>query len=77
MAEPTADGRTALSTDEAAALREAAAHEREQADTLAAVLEDIVTNGLPDPAQCTPRADAREAQGQCLLGTDDARRHVA
>ncbi len=30
-------------------------------DRFAAVLEDIATNGLPDPEQCTPWEELREA----------------
>jgi len=37
-----------------------AARTRADADRLAAVLEDIAANGLPDPEQCTPWEDLRE-----------------
>ncbi|QNT98353.1 hypothetical protein HEP81_08125 (plasmid) [Streptomyces griseofuscus] len=36
------------------AVRAYAAKTRADADRFAAVLEDIATNGLPDPEQCTP-----------------------
>lgn len=42
-------------------LRAYAAKTRESADQLAAVLEDIATKGLPDPEQCTPWEELREA----------------
>ncbi|MFI8201027.1 hypothetical protein ACIF6K_31645 [Streptomyces sp. NPDC085942] len=41
-------------------LRAYAARTRESADQLAAVLEDIAANGLPDPEQCTPWEELRE-----------------
>ncbi|GGS94455.1 hypothetical protein [Streptomyces cinerochromogenes] len=49
-----AAGREALTPDGANALRAFAARTRENADRLAAVLEDIALSGLPDPATCTP-----------------------
>ncbi|WP_329580426.1 hypothetical protein [Streptomyces sp. NBC_01361] len=42
-------------------VRAYAAKTRESADQFAAVLEDIATNGLPDPEQCTPWEELREA----------------
>ncbi|MEU1555609.1 hypothetical protein ABZ517_23230 [Streptomyces scabiei] len=48
--EPAADG-----------LRAYAARTRESADQLAAVLEDIATNGLPAVEDCTPWEELREA----------------
>ncbi|MFE0737491.1 hypothetical protein [Streptomyces sp. NPDC058855] len=43
------------------AVRAYAAKTRADADRFAAVLEDIATNGLPDPEQCTPWEELREA----------------
>ncbi|MGX1851604.1 hypothetical protein OIU91_40770 [Streptomyces sp. NBC_01456] len=45
----------------AEAVRAYAARTRANADQLAGVLEDIATNGLPDPEQCTPWEELREA----------------
>ncbi|ANW22654.1 hypothetical protein [Streptomyces clavuligerus] len=42
-------------------LRAYAARTRESADRLAAVLEDIATNGLPAVEGCTPWEELREA----------------
>ncbi|WP_331723978.1 hypothetical protein [Streptomyces sp. NBC_00005] len=42
------------------AIRAYAAQTRANADQLAAVLEDIATNGLPDPEGCTPWEELRE-----------------
>jgi hypothetical protein len=42
-------------------LRAYAARTRESADQLAAVLEDIATNGLPSVEDCTPWEELREA----------------
>ncbi|MEU5557943.1 hypothetical protein AB0H47_17720 [Streptomyces globisporus] len=53
--------RQQVEPDTADGLRAYAARTRESADQLAAVLEDIATNGLPDPEQCTPWEDLREA----------------
>lgn len=39
-----------------------AAKSRADADWYAVVLEDIATNGLPDPEQCTPWEKLREAR---------------
>ncbi|MFF8919527.1 hypothetical protein ACF08M_41150 [Streptomyces sp. NPDC015032] len=43
------------------AVRAYAAKTRADADRFAAVLEDIATNGVPDPEQCTPWEELREA----------------
>ncbi|MEV6004408.1 hypothetical protein AB0M25_35450 [Streptomyces griseomycini] len=43
------------------AVRAYAADIRARADEFAAVLEDIAAHGLPDPEQCTPWEDPREA----------------
>ncbi|WP_333771876.1 hypothetical protein [Streptomyces sp. IBSBF 2435] len=43
------------------AIRAFAAKTRAGADRLAAVLEDIATNGLPSVEDCTPWEDLREA----------------
>ncbi|MCZ9351300.1 hypothetical protein ACFW4O_33225 [Streptomyces mutabilis] len=42
------------------ALRAYATKTRENADHLAAVLEDIATNGLPSVEHCTPWEELRE-----------------
>ncbi|WP_030993765.1 hypothetical protein [Streptomyces sp. NRRL WC-3744] len=42
-------------------VRAYAAKTRENADQLAAVLEDIATNGLPSVEDCTPWEELREA----------------
>ncbi|MGW7210021.1 hypothetical protein [Streptomyces sp. NPDC054837] len=57
---PADHGRQPLKPAAADALRAHAAHTRARADQFAAVLEDIATNGLPDPEQCTPWEDLRE-----------------
>ncbi|MEU3401328.1 hypothetical protein [Streptomyces filamentosus] len=44
------------------AVRAYAAKARADADRFATVLEDIATNGLPDPEQCTPWKELREAR---------------
>jgi len=49
----TAD-RQALTGESAAALRAYAAGQREKADRLAAVLEDLAAHGLPRAEDCTP-----------------------
>ncbi|MFD8516537.1 hypothetical protein ACFV27_37035 [Streptomyces antimycoticus] len=49
-----------LTDEQRAALRTAAQHERQRANQLATVLEDIATNGLPNPAECTPWEEVRE-----------------
>ncbi|MBK3583552.1 hypothetical protein JHN49_07380 [Streptomyces sp. MBT57] len=53
--------RQQLEPETADGLRAYAAKTRESADQRAAVLEDIATNGLPDPEQCTPWEELREA----------------
>ncbi|KUN58412.1 hypothetical protein [Streptomyces griseorubiginosus] len=55
-----ASSRQPLEPAAADAIRDYAARTRANADQLAAVLEDIATNGLPDPEQCTPWEDLRE-----------------
>jgi len=52
--------RQRLEPDTADELRAYAARTRESADQLAAVLEDIATNGLPPVEDCTPWEDLRE-----------------
>ncbi|MFJ9195855.1 hypothetical protein [Streptomyces globisporus] len=52
--------RQQLQPDTAEGLRAYAARTRESADQLAAVLEDIATNGLFHPEQCTPWEELRE-----------------
>ncbi|MFJ2591254.1 hypothetical protein [Streptomyces sp. NPDC087538] len=42
------------------AVRAYAARTRENADQLAAILEDIATNGLPAVEDCTPWEELRE-----------------
>ncbi|WP_432105966.1 hypothetical protein [Streptomyces sp. bgisy091] len=44
------------------AVRAYAAKTRQDADRLAAVLEDIATNGLPAVEECTPWEDLRDAR---------------
>ncbi|MFD4341734.1 hypothetical protein ACFWPP_31690 [Streptomyces anulatus] len=53
--------RQQLEPDTADGLRAYAARTRESADQLAAVLEDIATNGLPAVEDCTPWEELREA----------------
>ncbi|TXR91752.1 hypothetical protein EAO73_35815 [Streptomyces sp. col6] len=52
--------RQQLEPDTADELRAYAARTRENADQLAAVLEDIATNGLPAAEDCTPWEELRE-----------------
>ncbi|MFI6695103.1 hypothetical protein ACIBLA_25785 [Streptomyces sp. NPDC050433] len=65
MSEQTAPADTAarqpLEPGAPDAVRAYAAKTRADADRFAAVLEDIATNGLPDPEQCTPWEELREA----------------
>lgn len=64
MSEQPAPADTAarqLDPTAAEAVRAYAAKTRADADRFAAVLEDIATNGLPDPEQCTPWEELREA----------------
>jgi N-acetyl-anhydromuramyl-L-alanine amidase AmpD len=49
-----------LDAETADAVRAVAAQARARADQFAAALEDIATNGLPDPEQCIPWEDLRE-----------------
>lgn len=72
--QPPAAGREPLTPDGAEALRAYAARTRENADRLAAVLEDIAANGLPDPADCVPWEELRERK---LAELHAARGHVA
>ncbi|MFH9656420.1 hypothetical protein ACH4MN_35285 [Streptomyces anulatus] len=58
---PADTTRQQLEPDAADALRAYAARTRESADQLAAVLEDIATNGLPPVEDCTPWEELREA----------------
>ncbi|MCX4775541.1 hypothetical protein [Streptomyces sp. NBC_01264] len=53
--------RQPLAPAAADAVRAYAARTRAQADQFAAVLEDVATNGLPDPERCTPWEELREA----------------
>ncbi|MEU1424988.1 hypothetical protein [Kitasatospora sp. NPDC005751] len=53
-------GRTPLDTEAADSLRALAQDERGKAEELAAFLEDVAENGLPDPETCTPWAQLRE-----------------
>ncbi|MYT97855.1 MULTISPECIES: hypothetical protein [unclassified Streptomyces] len=59
--QPAPAARQQLEPDTADGLRAYAARTRESADQLAAVLEDIATNGVPNPEQCTPWEELREA----------------
>ncbi|MFE7579822.1 hypothetical protein ACFU5Z_34260 [Streptomyces sp. NPDC057521] len=52
--------RQQLEPDAADGLRAYAARTRENADQLAAVLEDVAANGLPSVEGCTPWEDLRE-----------------
>ncbi|WP_228978562.1 hypothetical protein [Streptomyces sp. DH12] len=64
MSEQPASADTAarqLEPAAADAVRAYAAKTRADADRFAAALEDIATNGLPDPEQCTPWEKLREA----------------
>lgn len=67
-------GREPISPEGAQALRAYAARKREQADGLAAVLEDIATNGLPTAEECTPWEELRERK---LAELTTQRGHVA
>ncbi|MFJ1708518.1 hypothetical protein [Kitasatospora sp. NPDC088346] len=53
-------GREQLAPEGADALRALAAEERGRAEQLAAFLEDVAANGLPDPEACTPWEELRE-----------------
>lgn len=59
--QPAPAARQPLDAETADAVRVVAAHARARADQFAAVLEDVAANGLPDPEQCTPWEDLREA----------------
>ncbi|MFI1279387.1 MULTISPECIES: hypothetical protein [unclassified Streptomyces] len=58
---PASTVRQQLEPAAADAVRAYAAKTRENADRLAAVLEDIATNGLPAVEECTPWEELREA----------------
>jgi hypothetical protein len=60
----------------AAELRAWADQEREASPELAAVLEGITANGLPDPADCTPWEQIRD-QRYTELGIPVDSWHVA
>ncbi|MEU9134037.1 hypothetical protein AB0D08_39205 [Kitasatospora sp. NPDC048540] len=53
-------GREQLAPEGADALRALAREERGRAEQLAAFLEDVAANGLPDPEDCTPWEELRE-----------------
>jgi hypothetical protein len=53
--------RQPLAPEAADAVRAYAAKKRANADKLAAVLEDIATNGLPSLEECTPWEELRDA----------------
>ncbi|WP_331748402.1 hypothetical protein [Streptomyces sp. NBC_00648] len=55
-----AAARQQLEPATADAVRAYAARTRENADRLAAVLEDIATHGLPSVEECTPWEELRE-----------------
>ncbi|MGX1913533.1 hypothetical protein ACWIID_32540 [Streptomyces phaeochromogenes] len=58
---PADHARQQLEPAAADAVRAYAARTRENADQLAAVLEDIAANGLPSVEDCTPWEELREA----------------
>ncbi|MFJ5273781.1 hypothetical protein [Streptomyces sp. NPDC088358] len=58
---PADHARQQLEPAAADAVRAYAAETRENADRLAAVLEDIAANGLPSAEDCTPWEGLREA----------------
>ncbi|MFE5242402.1 MULTISPECIES: hypothetical protein [unclassified Streptomyces] len=62
MSEQPATDRKPLEPAAADAVRAYAAKTRADADRLAAVLEDIATNGLPSVEECTPWEDLRDAR---------------
>ncbi|MEZ0066475.1 hypothetical protein ABIA32_002485 [Streptacidiphilus sp. MAP12-20] len=57
-----------LEPDEADALRAWAADERARADSLAAALEEIATNGLPTAEECVAWEEIRESALARLAG---------
>ncbi|MGW7438479.1 hypothetical protein [Streptomyces sp. NPDC054849] len=65
---PASTVRQPLEPAAADAVRAYAARTRENADRLAAVLEDIATNGLPSVEECTPWEELREAHLARLAG---------
>lgn len=72
--QPPVPGREPLTPEGAEALRAYATRKREQADQLAAAMEDIALNGLPDPENCTPWEELRERK---LAQLAAQRGHVA
>ncbi|MFJ8982795.1 hypothetical protein [Streptomyces sp. NPDC102282] len=58
----SATTRQPLEPAAADAVRAYAAKTRENADRLAAVLEDIAANGLPAVEECTPWEDLRDTR---------------
>ncbi|WP_406491373.1 hypothetical protein OHB06_06830 [Streptomyces sp. NBC_01604] len=58
---PADHARQQLEPAAADAVRAYAARTRENADQVAAVLEDIAANGLPSVEDCTPWEELREA----------------
>uniref|UniRef100_A0AAU1IAW6 Uncharacterized protein n=1 Tax=Streptomyces sp. NBC_00180 TaxID=2903632 RepID=A0AAU1IAW6_9ACTN len=70
----SAPGREPLTPEGAQALRAYAARKREQADQVAAVLEDLAENGLPAVEECVPWEELREAK---LAQLHSQRGHVA
>jgi hypothetical protein len=70
----TAPERTPLDPEAADAVRAFAAKTRADADKLAAVLEDIATNGLPALEECTPWEQLRDRK---LAQLTQQRGHVA
>ncbi|MGW1364719.1 hypothetical protein ACWCQP_45855 [Streptomyces chartreusis] len=67
-------GREPMSPEGAQALRAHAARKREQADQVAAVLEDLAANGMPAVEDCVPWEELREAK---LTQLHTQRGHVA
>lgn len=65
-----------LDDEAAASLRDWADQERDESPELAAVLDDIAANGLPDPAECTPWEEIRD-QRYAELGIPVDSWHVA
>ncbi|MEV0537204.1 hypothetical protein [Kitasatospora sp. NPDC050463] len=53
-------GRVPLDSEAADSLRAQAQEERGKAEELAAFLEDVAENGLPDPETCTPWVELRD-----------------
>ncbi|WP_127359081.1 hypothetical protein [Actinacidiphila soli] len=74
MSEQPAPGRQPVTPQGADALRAYAAHQRSNAEELAAVLEDIAAHGLPDPDSTTPWEVVRDRR---LAELAAGRGHVA